>query len=76
MKHYLITGRILGDDEDTINTCQAESRKWAYEDFLVALRDGMDEVEWNRIVSNGEVFVNGFYVSDTPIREVTIDMGD
>jgi len=81
MKHYLVTGRICGDDEDTALCFQAESRHAAVDIYVELMWD----LELTSFTNPDErlnarqaaermdegVFVNGVFVSDTPITEAT-----
>lgn len=84
MNHYLVTGRMCGDDEDTHSTFEAKSKAAAIKLYTNELWDnlkvndfsGMSAKEFREYrkleEANGEgVFVNGVFVSDTPIKDVT-----
>lgn len=81
MKHYLVTGRMCGDDEDTAKSFQAESRDEAinyyvrdmWELELTSFCDPRERLNLRQQADGiGEgVFVNGVFVSDSPIEEAT-----
>lgn len=74
MKYYAVTGRMCGDDEDTVELITAESsdeaaeefkrRKWEYTGMEgEELAEAQAEAE-----ANGEgVFINHILVSTAPI---------
>lgn len=81
MKHYLVIGRMCGDDEDTGITYQVETRAEAvslyvedmWEMELTSVTDPDDPDTAGRRANAedaGEgVFINAIYESDTPIKE-------
>ena len=72
MKHYLVTGRMCGDDEDTAKSFQAESRHDAVDIYVELMWEGTDAETRDLFERTGEgVFINGIFVSDTPIEEAT-----
>lgn len=83
MKYYLVTGRMIGDDEDTTLTYDANSRDaavaayieelWEKEKVLGYSDPGEPDAEWRaRLEANGEgVVINGVFVSYAPIMEAT-----
>jgi hypothetical protein len=81
MKHYLVTGRMCGDDEDTHSAIEAKSTTaaiklytnelWGY--LKVNDFEGMSAKEFREHrkleeANGGGVFINGVFVSDTPIK--------
>lgn len=68
-RHYAVTGRVLGDEEDTMILLEASDRDEAVEKFKAELRDIRDvdpedvDDPWN------EVFINAVVWSATPIFE-------
>lgn len=68
-RHYAVTGRVLGDEEDTVILLEASDRDEAVEKFKAELRDIRDvdpedvDDPWN------EVFINAVVWSATPIFE-------
>lgn len=68
MKHYLIIGRVAGEEFSTL-ACEAVSPRRARSKFLKHLQSegGYDDVEWHRLKDNGEVFVDAIFESDSPI---------
>ncbi len=82
MKHYLVMGRMCGDDEDCGLCVEAENRHDAVNIYVedmweVFFNDSTDsaaqKAEVRRLAeANGEdVFINGIYESETPIKEST-----
>ena len=82
MKHYLVVGRMCGDDEDTGITYHVETKAEAVslyvEDLWENYFDNGGWMEGSRdetrdlIEANGEgVFINSIWVSDAPIKEAT-----
>ena len=77
MRFYLVTGRMIGDDEDTVLTPVANSRIEAIGAFIeemwaMELSSCLDSYTFDReqAEANGEgVVVNGVYESDSPITE-------
>lgn len=78
MRFYLVTGRMIGDDEDTVLTPVANSRveaigafieeMWAME--LGSLHfSGIEETRLNAEANGEGVVVNGVYESDSPITK-------
>lgn len=76
-KFYLVTGRMVGDDEDTILTPIANSRAEAVGLFIeemwaMELSSCLDSYTFDREQAEaiGEgVVVNGVYESNSPITE-------
>lgn len=75
MKHYLVTGRMCGDDEDSHLALQIESRAAAVEafvDWLWAEVGMLASYHRDQLEANGEgVFVNAVFESETEIKEAT-----
>jgi hypothetical protein len=73
-QYYAVTGRIPGDDEDSIYVVRAVSRGTAIDAFEEALweyeldREARQE-ELEREVGR-HTFINSVVVSDTPIKEL------
>lgn len=79
MKHYLVVGRMCGDDEDTAYSYQVASREeavrlfiedmWVFE-FPVISHQAENATDRALAEAIGEgVFVNHVFMSDTPIKE-------
>lgn len=68
-RHYAVTGRIAGDDEDTMILLEASSHEEAAEEYKAELRAiravGQEDVDdpWN------EIYINAVVWSATPIFE-------
>lgn len=73
MKHYLVTGRICGDAEDTTLTFMATSKQEAIDAYtsLMWSQDGSSQDErWLLEACDQGVFINGVFVSDSPITSL------
>ena len=72
LRYYAVTGRIPGDDEDTVMVFQADDREHAIEQFKDAMWSGHGD-EDDRASMEGEhgtdTYINSVLVSDTPIEE-------
>lgn len=74
MKHYLVTGRLWGDSEDTHLSLQMESREAAINAYIEYMWEAerLEEEDRAKLESNGQgVFVNGVFESETEIEEST-----
>lgn len=70
MKHWIITGRLCGEEEDTAMVLTAELQLTAVTDFKWGLYEvaGMSEEEAASEEADGRgVFVNCIACSDSPI---------
>lgn len=70
MSYYAITGRIWGDDEDTVLTLYADSKEEAINQFRHWMweQDGSSQEDRDLLEANGEgVFINQILVSTSPI---------
>lgn len=76
--YWLVVGRVLGDDEDTVMKFENCTREQVVESF----KESMWEMEFDYIDSveraearaqaellGAEVFINGVFASDSPIEE-------
>lgn len=74
LRHFLVVGRMCGDDEDTGITYHVKERHEAvalYVDEMWEM-DGADTETRGLFERTGEgVFINGIYESETPIKEST-----
>lgn len=72
-RHWAITGRIPGDDEDSLHVLKAASREDAVQQFETALwsnEPNADEARANVLKRFGEtVVINTVCVSDSPILQ-------
>lgn len=69
--HYLLTGRVCGWDEDAVEAVEADTVRQAIDIFLESLR-ALEKVAcgvaWQKMLDDGEVFINSIHESDTHIR--------
>lgn len=65
MKHYAITGRVSGDDEDTLLLIDAENDDAATAEFIAELRSIRNLEEDDE----REIFLGAKVWSNTPIFE-------
>lgn len=73
MKYYLVTGRVCGDDEDTSLTFFCDTKEQAVTDYRETMweLDGTSKDErWLMEACDQGVFINGVFVSDTPITSL------
>ena len=72
LKHYLVTGRICGHDEDTTLTFMATSKQEAidaYTSLMWSQDRASPEERWLLEACDRGVFINGVFVSDSPITQ-------
>lgn len=70
-RHFIVSGRVSGDDEDSVFAFEADGHKDAVDEFKALLRDSgpsMSDEEWALLESNGQIFVNSVYHSVSPIE--------
>lgn len=81
LKHYLVSGRIWKDDENTIATFEATSRDDAVSQYLVMLYGDPETARLAPHADDAAVidtqdrtirgyYINCVYVSDAPIEEI------
>lgn len=73
LRYWAVTGRIPGDDEDTLHTFHVATRDEAMEAFEEAMWADEPDPETGRENMRKEydttVFINSIVVSDTPVEE-------
>lgn len=70
-RHFILSGRVCGDEEDTVLPCQADTHADACDQFKAALRDGtrVSDEEWEQMDADGRIFINSVFCSAAPICE-------
>ena len=71
LRYWAVSGRIPGDDEDTLHVLRAENREAAIQAFEEEiLSNETEEARENLFKAHGQlVFINSVVVSDAPIQE-------
>lgn len=68
-KFYAVTGRIVGDDEDTLLLVQAENNEQATEAFKAELRAIRNVAAEDYDSPDYEIYIGAMVWSKTPIYE-------
>lgn len=71
IKHILIVGRVCGWDEDAVLTYSVDTQPPGWRSKVVELaKTDLWELDGNDDFDEEEIFINGIYISDTPIISI------
>lgn len=71
--HYVIIGRIPGDDEDTVYVCRADNRNDAEHMFELDMHSELtlDEIDTIKATYGASLIMNWILASETPITTLS-----